>query len=239
VSFLTAADGKNRVHHDERVLAEYVSTIVRWPLTISGDGTTIAYALNDDKDPRVIWGDRILRGFSHPWNPLLSRDGSRIAYAVSLGGGWAVVVNGELKDENTTWPAMSPDGKVAWGRKSDDKWSIVVDGSVVSEVDHSVSSVIISDNGDHVAYVTRTDSGFRIVVNGKPGKTYKGIQDPVLSPDGQVSAYRIYSSTVVIGDREYPAEGIVRGPLFSVDGTQVGYGQLLGQGIWWRSIDLK
>lgn len=98
-----------------------------------------------------------------------------------------------------------------------------------------------SDTGNSVVYIAKIGDGVRLVLNGKPGKTYKEINDFKLafSPDGEHVAYgaRVDDSwRMVVDGKEYGPYENVGPPVFSPDGKHIAY-EVQKRGMWHIAVD--
>jgi Tol biopolymer transport system component len=94
-----------------------------------------------------------------------------------------------------------------------------------------LSTIAVSPDGQHIAYVLDDREGAFVVVDGKRGKLYAQIIGaPVFSPDSKSVAYVAVSQDksnkgvlLVVNEREGKAFGAVWHPIFSSDSKRIGY----------------
>lgn len=240
VAFLA---GHNTIYRDGRLLRSYGSRQVGFPLTLSGDGSVLAWQIREDLDR----GSRIVvDGIEGPLHsmtglPVLSADGKVVAYRASEDGDhWRMIVNGVPSGEvyeSMTQPAVSRDGrKVAYG--AENGRALLHVGAEILELAEPARSVFLSRDGSRWGVVTRT----RVVTAEGRGEAFDEIQNPEFSPDGKRIAYagrRGDRWFMVVDERRLEAPGLIGGPYWSDDGSKVGYGALLGRELWWKAIDAR
>jgi hypothetical protein len=218
---------------------------VSWPL-VFGERGTVACRLTSRLTEKGCIAVDGRRGpeFDRVGPPVLSRDGSHVAYRAHEGERGFVLVDGHRSPECDflSDPAISADGTtVAYGEKRDGKWSLVV-GARRVPIDHQPSHVFLSPDGRRVGYVCDAGgSKVRVVVDGKPGDSFSLVGLPVFSPDGRTVAYSADDGPkqfVVIGSTRVEVAGRESDPVFSADGRKVGYGARIGREIWWKVLDV-
>src|ERR1044071_8519401 len=92
----------------------------------------VAYSAKDSDQPYVYDGDKRLRDFDSAEKAIFSRDGSRFAYVAKddrKATTEFVVVDGKRGPsvDGVGTLSFSPDGRVVYGAKLSDKWSIYVE----------------------------------------------------------------------------------------------------------------
>lgn len=238
VAFLAA---HNSIYRDGELYREYGRRQVSFPLTMSGDGRVLAWQLREEGDS----GTRIVvDGVEGPLHaaaglPVASDDGSAVGYKASdREDSWVVIVNGRTISasfEDVTSPAFSRDGRVVAYAAGGERPLLFV-GSQRIEIPEVPRSVFLSRDGTAWGFVTRTS----VVTARGSGEAFDEIRDPEFSPDGRRVAYGARRGErwfVVVDDRVHDAPGLVGGPFWTEDGSQVGYGALIGRELWWRQID--
>jgi hypothetical protein len=88
------------------------------------------------------------------------------------------------------------------------------------------SGIIFGGQGRGVAYTEEKDNLYRVVYNGRPGKSYKTIEGLALSPDGNRTAYAAQVGDkwcVVVDGREGSLFDAVGYPKFSPDSRHIVY----------------
>jgi hypothetical protein len=110
---------------------------------------------------------------------MLSPDGRRLAYGAKSGRDWWVIVDGrregpyrEIRDEGAFQSSSRP-------------------ALAARPVDTTFDSALqFSPDGEHFAYVARSEREWFVVRDGAPGKTYRHIDSLAFSPDSQHLLYR-------------------------------------------------
>lgn len=172
------------------------------------------------------------------WDPVISPDGSRWAYqrgAAYNGDPTYIVLNGTVidlgHDKLVPQKVFSLDGKhfaYAWtenGAYTDH--TVVVDGvQGKAYPSPGAGKIVFSPDGSRVAYSAKSrGEGYMMVLDGKEGKIYDEVSDPVFSPDSNHVAYIAKdndSKFVVLDGMEDKRYGSVFGLSFSVD-DRLGY----------------
>jgi Tol biopolymer transport system component len=131
---------------------------------------------------------------------------------------------------------FGPAGQLGYiGYGGENQFLIVYDGKEdpnrFKEI--KVRSVVISDDGKHVAYVAEPDSFAGVaVIDGKPGKVYGAFEGDIipgslgLSPDGSRAGYAVKKSGkayVVLDGKDGKLYANVGGPVFSPDSRHAAY----------------
>jgi hypothetical protein len=247
VAFVAGVDGRQVVVLDgEEYSPCGPEWIVSWPLCFSEERAGIACRLTSRKTQKCCIAVDGRRGaeFDRVGPPVLSRDGTHVAYRAQAGDRSFVVIDGERGPdcEFMSDPAISADGTVvAYGVKQDGRWSLSV-GARRTPIDHQPSYVFLSSDGRSVGY--RHDAGgskLRVVVDGKPQEAFSMVGLPVFSPDGKTVTYAADDGDkqyIVIGDLKVEVSGRVGDPVFSPDGRKVGYGARIGHELRWIVLDL-
>ncbi len=244
-------EGRQIVGLDDRVLSEYgPERAVGWPLAMSLDGSVVACRLTDLKTGRACVAVNGRRGeeFDAVGPPVLSGDGTRVAYRAQEGDRSFVVIGSERGPacDLMSDPAISADGRVvAYAAGRGGRWSLVV-GTRETSLAHPPSHVFLSDDGGSVGYwYFESQPGgasmIRVVAGSKTGEAFTLVGRPVFSPDGRTVAYAADSGGrpyVVIGDLMVEAAGRASDPVFSPDGRQVGYGTRIGREIGWKVLEV-
>jgi len=142
--------------------------------------------------------------------------------------------------ESVTDPALSRDGRVVAYAFEGSTYVLVV-GDKKIPIPEFPRTVFLSRNAEAWGYITaRTlQTGRSVVTAGGRSEAFEEIGSPEFDPSARRVAFFARNTDncfIVIGDRKYPAAGLVDGPFWSDDGKQVGYGALLGREIWWKVI---
>jgi hypothetical protein len=238
VAFLA---GHNTIYRDGERYLEYGARQVSFPLTLSGDGAVLAWRVSAGDGSQVVVNGTPGAVYQHTGLPVTNADGSVVAYrATEDGDSWFIVVNGKKISESfegVTDPALSRNGRVEAYAVEGDKPALFV-GTRRVEIPAPARSVFLSRDGTEWGYVTRT----QVVTARGSSDLFDEIVDPEFSPDGKRVAFRGRQGDlwhVVVDGRKTAAPGIVWGPIWSPDATQVGYGALLGRDVWWKVISWR
>ncbi len=238
-------------------------------LTFSPDCTRVAYV---GRNNIMVDGKRdmtsvvVVDGKPGPVHQFVlalrfSPDGRHIAYVAQKNDKEFVVYDGQVGPEfddiniiGVSLLVFSPDSQhlVYHGgyKKKDgtgyDKYVLVMDGKVVSQVE-STSDVAFSPDGERFAYgASKSADEEFVVVDGKPGPVYPFVTDLTFSPDGRRFAYAGLRADrtfdiVVDGKLVKTEYRHVRGLLFSPDSRHYAYAgtptQDSSQGPWLCVVD--
>ncbi len=130
-----------------------------------------------------------------------------------------------LDDED----AASNDGrKIAWRCRTNNKWTVLVNGVSQGRTFDEVRSLTFSPDSQHVAFAARTDKRWMVVEDGteRPG-TYADVGFPLYSHDGRRMAFGakpLKKWVLVVDDQPQPAEfDTIGAQTFSPDGQRVAY----------------
>ncbi|HEX7896815.1 MAG TPA: hypothetical protein VF950_03595 [Planctomycetota bacterium] len=181
----------------------------------------------------------------HLTPPKLSLDGKTIAgQGTTLGNSFRVILNdvaGPVYD-NLAGPAVSENGIVAYVGEKPDGSLELRHGDKVSRLEGLMpEDVFISADGLKLGYVL-SDKGVFVRVDAKTYPKLKRVNHAAFDARGQkVVFWGLEGDKNVVGieDRVFDAPGIVTPPIFSPDGTKVGYGTQIGQDLIWKVIDAK
>lgn len=242
VAFLAAL---NTVYRDYEVywrggLADQVS----FPLSMSRDGSVLSWKvrrpLRADETRALVVTDGVEGpAFGDCGLPVVSADGRTVAYkACEREDSWFIVRNGRrvgAPAEGITNPALSDDGSVlAYATEAADRYRLIVGGREI-ELREMPRSVFLSPNGSAWGYVTQSSV---ITARGR-SEEFDEIVNPAFSPDGKRVAFaarRGKEWTLQVGRTGLRMPAPIAGPVWSRDGTQLGYGALQGREIWWRVV---
>lgn len=223
------------VYHDYASVAEYPPlALIGWPLTLSGDGTRLAWRVG-----KTIYLDGVAQPITgEVGNPVLSHDGRTLAYTCD----GAVVVNGRRgpQFEQVYGVVMSDDGSVVAYRAEDEEGKTwVVAGERRIDVPGGTGSVAISPDGRTLAW----EAEGRVWVEGRPGPPLRPTGRIVLSPDGRDIAYPAMKdgrSILVLNERLVDLDGLIEQVHFSPDGRHLGCVVTVDRKqILWKTIQVR
>ena len=118
-----------------------------------------------------------------------SHDGKRIAYAAYTGKDFIVVADGKAGKpyEEARRPALSNGTRVAFAAKSGGQWFLIADGRQSGRGYRYPFGVYLSPDGRRLIHGAFDGRKFRLVINGRDGKTYDRamFQGEAFSADGR------------------------------------------------------
>lgn len=126
--------------------------------------------------------------------PVLSPNGSRVAFRAARGGDAFIVTNdgiGEDFDDVTSDPIFSPDSTTMIYRAiRNDRTFVVINGTKSEDYD-AAEGFTFSRDGKSYAYAARKGGKWFLVTNAQAGKParFDRLRDPVFSPDGARVAF--------------------------------------------------
>jgi hypothetical protein len=234
VAFLVNDGKKYVIFRDFEPVAELpLTSQINRPLPMSTNGSSLAWRSGS----QVFLDGRLQPVEGKGSHPLLSDDGSTLAYTVGDYGAQSVVVNGAKGPvfESVGTPALSADGRsVAYVAEDEHGSFILHDGRRVT-VDSEPKALFLSHDGRRLGYATSR----QVFVDGKAGERFDFVHSPSFSPDRRTFAYLAKEGEqryVVVDDRKLPIRGDPEQLLFSPDGMKVGYAEVQGREIWWRVL---
>jgi len=206
----------------------------------SPDSDRLAYVARGDDGAFVILGDEKSEIYDHvPGEPVFSRDGERLAYAVAeetrrRGLRMHMVVDGKKGPafEQIGAYRFSTDGEqfgyMAVEDMDKEKARIVHNGEA-HNIYQSIGVPVFSPKGGHLAYYVFDDDDdglWHVIKNGEKGPGFYGVETPIFSPNGKRMAYlaRIQNRWMVVeegdtfGSHEWAAM-----PTFSPDSKHLVY----------------
>lgn len=180
---------------------------------LSRDGRVIAFkATRDDEEWFVRIGERDEPAGDSVTDPVVTPDGSTVAYAGRRNRQWFLKVNGKETpiDGKPYFVFISPDGREAG-------W---------------VEERPIPGGG----------AKMRVIASGKTGEAFGLVGTPVFSPTESLVTYGAEEEKrkyVVIGERKIETPNRIGDPVFSPDGRRIGYGSRIGRELWWKILDVS
>ena len=191
----------------------------------------VAYSAKDSDQPYVYDGDKRLRDFDSAEKAIFSRDGSRFAYVAKddrKATNEFVVVDGKRGPsvDGVGTLSFSPDGRVVYGAKLSDKWSIYVEHEKGPTFD-SVYFPVFARDAKTITYIGKLGDKYVIITDGKQGEMFDDIATIRISRYGTTVAYQAKQNGkwfVVVNDKKGPNfDSIEDGPAVSDDGSKVAY----------------
>jgi hypothetical protein len=157
-----------------------------------------------------------------------SPDSRHLAYPVAIGARWRVMRDGRAGADwdGVAAPTFSPDGRhLVYAARQGRSWRLVQDGTPGEAWDSlCASSITLSPQGDHVAYVAVGPDGVHAVRDEQPEPAYDRIETLRLSPHGTHLAYvawRAGRATLVVDGAAGSFHDSLAGPMFRLDGNSV------------------
>jgi hypothetical protein len=219
----------------------------------SGDGKVLAPTSRNARTgvSAVLLNGKVQKSYKGEISsPVLSDDGSVVAFALENDDGHRVVVNdvsGPVYDFVTS-PVLSADGKtVAYGAELDGK-AFLVHGERKIPLPQPALGVFMTPDGKSLGYwraVKRADGKkcAQVIVGKATGPELADIQAPSFHPGGKHWTYRGESLAkfpcVIINNRLIEAPGLQGMPTFTDEGRKVGYGIRQGRDLVWKTVELK
>lgn len=250
VAFLMFGNGGSRIALDDKIVVEHDSSItVGMPITLSLDGSTLAYRITDTKtrkDRILILGREPTADFDRVGLPVLTADGTGLAFWAQQDNRFFLTIRGEKTPmyDDVSDPVFSLDGShVAYATKTGNLWTLRC-GARESPLPAKPTRLFIANDGSRAGAVVITRPApyplYRVVAEGGSGADFDEIGLPVFSPDGRRLSYRARSENrwrLIVDDKTVDAAGIVGDPMFIEEGRSVAYGAQVGRDLWWRITD--
>jgi len=203
-------------------------------ILFSPDSERLVYAARDDEGAFMVLDGEKSEPFEYlPGEPVFSRDGKRLAYAVAEERRGNVrmrmVVDGKAGPAFHRIGAyrFSPDGKqIAYMAVKDDETGMMVHDGEVGDEYRQIGIPIFSPDGSHLAYYAVQDGQWFVVKDGEKGPPFVVGENPVFCPKGERMAYVAQKGDryVVVEDNEiighYDWAGLLA---FSPDGKHLAY----------------
>ena len=203
-------------------------------IRFSPDSERLVYAARGDDGAFMVLDGEKSEPFEYlPGEPVFSRDGKRLAYAVAEERRGNVrmrmVVDGKAGPAFHRIGAyrFSPDGKqIAYMAVKDDETGMMVHDGEVGDEYRQIGIPIFAPDGSHLAYYAVQDGQWFVVKDGEKGPPFVVGENPVFCPKGERMAYVAQKGDryVVVEDNEiighYDWAGLLA---FSPDGKHLAY----------------
>jgi len=224
-----------------------------WPISLSGDGTTVAYRLasmqSQEQKYWVVFHGGESPSFDYAGLPTLSRNGRVIAYKATRNEDEHFIRIGEKEEPACDWvtdPAVSADGSIVAYAGSRRGRSFLKVNDKETPISGKPNSVFLSPDGRKVGWVELVEipeggSKMRVVAFNTTGKSHGLVGRPMISPTEDIVTYGCdegQAKFVVIGTRKVETPDRISDPVFSPDGRKVGYGARIGRELWWKVLDV-
>ncbi len=170
-----------------------------------------------DKKYRVSYDGRLLEPAVDKLIPpgiVISPDGLRVAYAVSMG-----TFNRLFDRDGKTLGEIAPLGARTF---------VVVDEKAGPEVSALGEKLVFSPDSKHLAYRALVNDGEAMIIDGHVERAFDQVGDtPVFSADGKHCAYAARDGQdwymVLDGQIQQPSFDLVSAPVFSPDGERIAF----------------
>lgn len=191
----------------------------------------VAYSAKDGDQSYVYDGDKRLRDFDSAEKAIFSRDGSHFAYVAKDDRKAAtefVVVDGHRGPsvDGVGTLSFSPDGRVVYGAKLSNKWSIYVEHEKGPTFD-SVYYPVFARDSKTITYIGVLGDKYVVVTDDRQGEMFDNISYLGINRYGTTVAYQAKQNgkwLVVVNGRRGPTfDSIEDGPAISEDGSKVAY----------------
>ncbi len=156
-------------------------------LLVEDDGTLV-YPARRGNGWYVVHGDRTLGPWDGIGGLVLSPGGEHLAWAALRGRTWQVVVDGKpgpgfdaIFEDSLR---LSSTGVAAYVAERGGR-AVPVVGTSRGRSAAAISSLRLTDDGAHVAWLARDESGQRAVVDQVEGRPWLQVSDLLLLPDGR------------------------------------------------------
>jgi len=217
------------------------------PVKFGATGKVAYRATPDSNTWVVVFGGQTLPPLAVIGPPVISPDGSKVAYAGSRGrggprdpGGWAVYVGGQKQGADFAAcdiPTFSADGSIVAysvrvakagdaNRAMHTTQAMCIGGKAGTEYDW-VGTPAFAPKGNKLCYQVRNTSICAMMVDGKPGENFTAMFSPTWSPDGTKLAYTGTNDArlqfVVIDGKKGEGYMQVGDPIWSSDSKHCAY----------------
>jgi hypothetical protein len=199
----------------------------------------------------MIVGTNDRRGspFTEVSPPVVSSDGSTVAYAATIQPGkMAAVINDKQGQiyEGVGRPVIAAKSNMVAYRAIANRKAFIIYGGVKQDEFVEVSDPALSVDGGKLAYRANDREGYHLVIGKKKGDPYQEVEPPFITSGGRIVARaRFYNCPAVIVDGNLSAGPKDSGWLWvgpitvSKNGSRVGFPIIVKRGgareIWWEA----
>ncbi|MBI2192570.1 MAG: hypothetical protein HYU36_11360 [Planctomycetes bacterium] len=246
VAYLANEDGKNRLviqGPDFDVRDPGFDLVEMESVILSPDTRTYAYRALDGNELVVVKGKR-----GKPWDHVsqiqISPAGIA-AYKAERGASKFVVADGKVGPafEEITDLGFAPDFRTVYykGVRRDKTFLVVGDQATTKRGFDEVKLPGFSNDAKVWATRVREGDSWLVVVNGKRGELFPGVEPPMVSPGGGLVAYAAHTPSgdvLVLNERKREAgDWIFTFPWFSPDEDKLAVGVLQGCRFSWKVVE--
>ncbi|MFZ2975381.1 MAG: hypothetical protein WA055_01980 [Candidatus Moraniibacteriota bacterium] len=186
----------------------------------ASNGKNTVYKVKKGDQWSVIWNGQEGKTYDFVSNPVFSADGTQIAYNAEIGGQAFVVVNNSQEInayQKSNYITFSKNGKtIAFVATKGDNNYVVISAeiqnitatlkesksfkeiAIAKDGDGNSSAIIISDDGNKVAYVIKENDKIYVVVNGQKSQGYDDVLSFSFSEDGSSFTYEAQNGNSVL-----------------------------------------
>ena len=234
LAYAARKGGRWHVVADDTLSPPYQDILL---VRFSPDSERLVYVARDDKGAFVVLDGEKSRVFDYvPGEPVFSRDGERLAYAVAeehrrRGIRMRMVLDGSVGPAFKQIGAyrFSPDGRqFAYMAVTDEDKGLMVHNGEKSDVYASIGVPVFAPKGGDLAYfVFQEDNNqWHVYRNGEKGPALDTVENPVFCPEGARMVYigrigdrfMVFEDGKIVGNHDWAAM-----PTFSPDGNHLAY----------------
>jgi hypothetical protein len=186
----------------------------------ASNGKNSVYKVKKGNQWSVIWNGSEGKLYDFVSNPVFSSDGSQIAYNAEIGGQAYVVVNNTQEIQayqKANYITFSKDGStIAFVATRDSNDYVTISAKitdiantlaesasysnigVTTDADGNSTAIIMSDDGDRIAYLIEEDGLIYIVIDGEMSEGYDNIISFSFSEDGTDFTYEAQDGDTVV-----------------------------------------
>lgn len=187
-------------------------------ITFSPDGKRVAYCYHQSNSGSVVVENVVGPDYAELAYPTFSPDGSHLSYLAGTYKDLVIVTDGRARTYLGLFPELrsltySPDGKrIAFVASPRARKMVLISDTTIGPEYDLIGNLTFSPDGQHFGYEVHRDSsdkGWRIIVDGIPGKIYDYIcqNSFTFTPDGLHTVFAVKSKEkefIVFDDKPGP-----------------------------------